>query len=72
MITRRQLLQLGASLLALPAGTVLGKEEKPSTLSPLPLIERPIPNMVDNMQANFGRVPDEQQRAEMLRIFKSL
>ncbi|CAA6819387.1 MAG: Aldo/keto reductase precursor [uncultured Thiotrichaceae bacterium] len=29
-------------------------------------------HMVDNMQANFGRLPDKQQRAEMLRIFNSL
>jgi len=26
----------------------------------------------DNMRANFGRVPDQQQRAEMLRIFEQL
>ncbi len=43
MITRRQLLQLGAGLLALPVGTALGKD-KPSTTSTLPLIERPIPS----------------------------
>jgi diketogulonate reductase-like aldo/keto reductase len=29
-------------------------------------------HMVDNMKANFGRLPDEQQRMEMLRIFQSL
>jgi len=29
-------------------------------------------HMVDNMQANFGRVPDAAQRAEMLRVFNSL
>jgi len=29
-------------------------------------------HMTDNMQANFGRVPDAAQRAEMLRIFESL
>lgn len=29
-------------------------------------------HMVDNMKANFGRLPDEQQRLEMLRIFKNL
>jgi len=29
-------------------------------------------HMVDNMQANFGRIPDKQQRAEMLRLFESL
>ncbi len=29
-------------------------------------------HMVDNMRANFGRVPDEQQRAEMLRLFEQL
>ncbi len=29
-------------------------------------------HMEDNMQANFGRVPDAGQRAEMLRVFESL
>lgn len=29
-------------------------------------------HMADNMQANFGRVPDAAQREEMLRIFESL
>lgn len=29
-------------------------------------------HMTDNMQANFGRVPDAAQRAQMLRIFESL
>jgi|AntAceMinimDraft_11_1070367.scaffolds.fasta_scaffold00807_3 diketogulonate reductase-like aldo/keto reductase len=29
-------------------------------------------HMADNMLANFGRVPDPAQRAEMLRIFESL
>lgn len=29
-------------------------------------------HMEDNMKANFGRVPDEQQRDEMLRVFASL
>ncbi len=29
-------------------------------------------HMVDNMQANVGRVPDAQQRAEMLRIYQRL
>jgi len=28
--------------------------------------------MEDNMRANFGRVPNEQQRAEMLRLFEQL
>ncbi len=28
-------------------------------------------HMMDNMQANFGRIPDASQRAEMLRIFAS-
>ena len=31
-----------------------------------------IHHMQDNMQANFGRVPDAAQREEMLRIFESL
>jgi len=29
-------------------------------------------HMADNMHANFGGVPDDKQRAEMLRIFESL
>jgi len=29
-------------------------------------------HMADNMGANFGRVPDDKQRGEMLRIFASL
>ena len=29
-------------------------------------------HMTDNMRANFGRVPDQTQRAEMLRIFEAL
>jgi diketogulonate reductase-like aldo/keto reductase len=29
-------------------------------------------HMQDNMKANFGRLPDRQQRAEMLRVFESL
>jgi aryl-alcohol dehydrogenase-like predicted oxidoreductase len=29
-------------------------------------------HMEDNMRANFGRVPDAGQRAEMLRVFQSL
>ena len=40
MLTRRQLLQMCAGILALPAGTLFGKDN-PST--PLPLIKRPIP-----------------------------
>jgi diketogulonate reductase-like aldo/keto reductase len=31
-----------------------------------------VSHMTDNMRANFGRVPDEQQRAEMLRVFEQL
>jgi len=31
-----------------------------------------VEHMVDNMRANFGRLPNEQQRAEMLQIFESL
>ena len=29
-------------------------------------------HMSDNMQANFGRLPDTHQRAEMLRVFKAM
>ena len=43
----------------------------PAVTTVIPATSKPH-HMVDNMQANFGRVPDEQQRAEMLRIFKSL
>ena len=31
-----------------------------------------VSHMTDNMRANFGRVPDAQQRAEMLRVFEQL
>ena len=31
-----------------------------------------VSHVIDNMRANFGRVPDPQQRAEMLRIFEQL
>ena len=31
-----------------------------------------VSHMTDNMQANFGAVPDAAQRKEMLRIFASL
>jgi diketogulonate reductase-like aldo/keto reductase len=31
-----------------------------------------VSHMTDNMRANFGRVPNEQQRTEMLRIFEQL
>ncbi len=31
-----------------------------------------VSHMTDNMRANYGRVPDEQQRAEMLRVFQQL
>ena len=31
-----------------------------------------VSHMTDNMRANFGRVPDDQQRAEMLRVFEQL
>ncbi|MCB1856355.1 MAG: aldo/keto reductase [Halieaceae bacterium] len=31
-----------------------------------------VKHMVDNMQANYGRVPDAGQRAEMLRLFAQL
>lgn len=31
-----------------------------------------VKHMADNMQANFGRVPDVSQRAEMLKIFRNL
>ena len=31
-----------------------------------------VKHMVDNMGANVGRVPDAEQRAEMLRVFESL
>jgi diketogulonate reductase-like aldo/keto reductase len=31
-----------------------------------------VPHMTDNMRANYGRIPDEQQRAEMLRVFEQL
>jgi diketogulonate reductase-like aldo/keto reductase len=47
-------------ILAHPAVTCI----IPATASPS--------HMADNMGANFGRVPDDAQRAEMVRIFESL
>ena len=31
-----------------------------------------VSHMTDNMRANYGRIPDEQQRAEVLRVFEQL
>ena len=43
----------------------------PAVTCLIPATSKP-KHMLDNMQANFGRVPDQQQRAEMLEIFKQL
>ncbi len=43
----------------------------PAVTCLIPATSKP-KHMLDNMQANFGRVPDQQQRAEMLNIFKQL
>ena len=43
----------------------------PAVTTVIPATSKPH-HMADNMQANFGRVPDQQQRAEMLRLFRSL
>jgi diketogulonate reductase-like aldo/keto reductase len=43
----------------------------PAVTCIIPATEKPN-HMTDNMQANFGRVPDANQRAQMLRIFESL
>lgn len=43
----------------------------PAVTTIIPATSKPH-HMMDNMQANFGRVPDQQQRKEMLRIFNSL
>jgi diketogulonate reductase-like aldo/keto reductase len=43
----------------------------PAVTSVIPATAR-VNHMVDNMLANFGSVPDQQQRAEMLRIFEQL
>ena len=43
----------------------------PAVTNVIPATSKPH-HMKDNMQANFGRVPDKHQRAEMLRIFNSL
>ncbi len=43
----------------------------PAVTCIIPATEKP-QHMTDNMQANFGRVPDATQRAQMLRIFESL
>ena len=43
----------------------------PAVTTIIPATSKPH-HMTDNMQANFGRIPDKQQRAEMLRIFANL
>lgn len=43
----------------------------PAVTCLIPATSKP-KHMLDNMQANFGRVPDQQQRAEMLKIFEQL
>lgn len=68
MITRRQILQLGAGLLALPVGSVLGKE-RPSTTNHLPLIQRPVPStgeLVPVIGMGTSRTFDMESDAESL------
>jgi len=43
----------------------------PAVTSVIPATSK-LGHMVDNMKANFGRLPDEQQRKEMLRVFQTL
>jgi len=43
----------------------------PAVTCIIPATSRP-KHMIDNMQANFGRIPDQQQRKEMLRLYTSL
>jgi len=43
----------------------------PATTCIIPATSNPR-HMTDNMKANFGRLPDKQQRAEMLRIVQTL
>ena len=43
----------------------------PAVTCIIPATSKP-KHMIDNMQANFGSVPDQQQRQEMLRLFKAL
>ena len=43
----------------------------PATTNIIPATSK-VHHMEDNRKANFGRVPDEQQREEMLRVFASL
>ncbi len=43
----------------------------PAVTSVIPATSK-LSHMVDNMKANFGRLPDEQQRQEMLRVYDSL
>ena len=43
----------------------------PAVTSIIPATSK-LKHMVDNMKANFGSVPDQQQRAEMLRVFDNL
>lgn len=43
----------------------------PATTCVIPATSR-MEHMIDNMQANYGAVPDQQQRQEMLQVFQSL
>jgi len=43
----------------------------PAVTNVIPATSKPH-HMADNMQANFGHIPDKKQRNEMLRIFQSL
>lgn len=43
----------------------------PAVTCAIPATSKP-KHMLDNIQANFGAVPDKQQRMEMLKIFKQL
>ncbi len=43
----------------------------PAVTCIIPATSKP-KHMIDNMQANFGSIPDQPQRLEMLRLFKAL
>ena len=43
----------------------------PAVTCVIPATSKP-KHMLDNMQANFGRLPDQRQRAEMLQFFEAL
>jgi aryl-alcohol dehydrogenase-like predicted oxidoreductase len=79
MITRRQLLQLGAGLLALPAGTILAKDKQSgNSTATLPLIQRSIPSSGELIPAigmgtsrTFDTDSDAESLAQLTAVIKA-